>query len=72
MDRFNNDLPLALAAYNAGHVAVLHYGGIPPYPETRAYVSRILRQLKRDGVRAKDLTREPARVPRRGPQLRNG
>jgi soluble lytic murein transglycosylase-like protein len=47
MDRFDNNVPLALAAYNAGHVAVIHHGGIPPYPQTKAYVSRILRQLKR-------------------------
>jgi hypothetical protein len=50
MDRFDNNLPLALAAYNAGHVAVIHHGGIPPYPQTRAYVSRILRRLERDGA----------------------
>jgi hypothetical protein len=46
MDRFDNNVPLALAAYNAGHVAVIHHRGIPPYPQTRAYVSRIMRQLK--------------------------
>jgi len=47
MDRFNGDLPLVLTAYNAGEQAVLLYGGVPPYPETRRYVVRILRRIGR-------------------------
>jgi soluble lytic murein transglycosylase len=43
MERFENNLPLALAAYNAGEGAVAQYRGIPPYRETQQYVTRILR-----------------------------
>lgn len=39
---FNDDLPRALAAYNAGENAVVKYGGIPPYQETRDYVRRAM------------------------------
>lgn len=35
-------LTLALAAYNAGEAAVERFGAVPPYPETRQYVSRVL------------------------------
>lgn len=42
IDRFGNNLPLALAAYNAGDKVVSAYQGIPPYPETRDYVTRVL------------------------------
>jgi soluble lytic murein transglycosylase-like protein len=41
LDRF--PLNIALAAYNAGEAAVQRFGGVPPYPETRAYVGRILK-----------------------------
>jgi soluble lytic murein transglycosylase-like protein len=41
LDHFDGSVPLAVAAYNAGEEAVGRYGGIPPYPETRAYVERV-------------------------------
>ena len=47
MDRYHGNLPLVLAAYNAGEQAVMVYGGVPPYRETRRYVSRILRRIGR-------------------------
>ena len=42
IDRYDGRLDDALAAYNAGPGAVDHYGGVPPYPETRSYVAAIL------------------------------
>jgi hypothetical protein len=51
MAHFPGDLPLALAAYNAGEKAVIRHRGIPPYRETQAYVQRILGRL--DGDRPK-------------------
>lgn len=45
LDRFDGNLPHALAAYNAGPGAVETYRGIPPYRETKNYVSSILNRL---------------------------
>jgi len=42
LDHFEGNVRLAAAAYNAGENAVLRYGGVPPYAETRAYVKKIL------------------------------
>ena len=45
LERFGNNVPLALAAYNAGPGAVIKYGGIPPYRETQDYVRQIMQRL---------------------------
>ena len=42
LKHFDDDVPLVLAAYNAGPGAVERYGGIPPYPETKEYVQNIM------------------------------
>ncbi|MEJ2236273.1 MAG: lytic transglycosylase domain-containing protein [Syntrophobacterales bacterium] len=43
LKNFQNNVPLALAAYNAGENTVRRYGRIPPYEETRTFVDRVLR-----------------------------
>jgi soluble lytic murein transglycosylase-like protein len=44
MDRYPGNVPLVLAAYNAGEGAVAQYGGVPPYPETQQYVQKIMQR----------------------------
>src|SRR5207244_5556882 len=47
MDRFDHDLPVVLAAYNAAEVAVLKRGGRLPSRETREYVKQAIRRMTR-------------------------
>ncbi|MEA1995991.1 MAG: transglycosylase SLT domain-containing protein [Gemmatimonadota bacterium] len=49
LDRYGQNIKLSLAAYNAGPEAVDRSGGIPPYSETRGYIRRVLRLMRRYG-----------------------
>lgn len=48
--KYNFDVNKALAAYNAGSKRVDHYHGIPPYYETQAYISRIIKDFNRQKI----------------------
>ncbi|MEC9341103.1 MAG: lytic transglycosylase domain-containing protein [Pseudomonadota bacterium] len=48
MGQFEGQVPLVLAAYNAGENAVVKYNGIPPFAETRAYVGKVRRHYAKE------------------------
>lgn len=48
LDKYQGDIPKALAAYNAGPGAVDKYNGVPPYRETITFVSRVMSMIRGD------------------------
>ena len=61
LDMFDDDLSLALAAYNAGAGAVRRHGGIPPFQETQNHVPRVLHHMERYAVEQYRLAAEDSR-----------
>ncbi len=65
LDLFGGNLPLSLAAYNAGEHSVQRFGGIPAFTETRDYVRKVtnLYQSGDTPVAAKTTPKEPPQAP---------
>jgi soluble lytic murein transglycosylase-like protein len=63
---YDNDLAKALAAYNAGPHRVEQYHGVPPYRETRAYVSNVIRDYNRKKLAARKAQPQKRKAPAKG------
>jgi hypothetical protein len=63
LDRFDGDIRLALAAYNAGWPAVQQHGGIPPFSETQAYVPKVLGIFTRGSIPTDSIPQEMISFP---------
>jgi len=53
MSLYDRRTRFVLAAYNAGQTAVKKYGGIPPYPETRNYIEKVMTSYPKSLIRTK-------------------
>jgi soluble lytic murein transglycosylase-like protein len=60
LQKYNNDLALTLAAYNAGPERVQQYGRVPPYVETIKYVQRVRRGYEKSKASAPPKAATPA------------
>ena len=65
LEKYNYDVPKALAAYNAGPHRVDQYHGVPPYLETRAYVARIIREYNKKKLAEQKAAAAPQRANQR-------
>jgi Transglycosylase SLT domain len=67
--RYHSDLIKALAAYNAGPESVERFNGVPPYPETIAYVTRVIRAFNnKTSAQSPRESRASSGVPGKGQQ----
>lgn len=67
LEKYNYDVPKALAAYNAGPGRVDKYRGVPPYYETQAYIARIIRDFNRRKIAENPaLAKKAKSAPARG------
>jgi hypothetical protein len=71
LDRFQHNVPLAVAAYNAGPEAVAKYCTVPPYAETQAFVQNVVGTYTAQGGKPgdKSLAGTPGPAPGRSPAL---
>jgi soluble lytic murein transglycosylase-like protein len=67
LERYDFDLIKALAAYNAGPQRVEHYGGVPPFHETQAYVARIIREFNQKKLAEQKAAAKAARSQPQNP-----
>jgi soluble lytic murein transglycosylase-like protein len=72
LERYNFDLVKALAAYNAGPERVEQFGGVPPFYETRAYVTRVVKDFnKKKAAQEKGAASQKTAPPRRRALIRS-
>jgi hypothetical protein len=69
--QYNQNLIKALAAYNAGPARIEQYHGVPPYPETIAYITRVIRDLNRRKIASANLLYKKAGGQKKYPTVKS-